>query len=220
MKKVISGFILVLGILFNLSFISAQNHYYNSVEECETILKTEKRTKADFSNLEELNKKFDNDADSIQEKMLKYEQCFIGLEIPAFDELSIHNIEVTKSSILGKPTIMNFWYSTCPPCVAEIPGFNKIVEKYGDKVNYLAFGNENQYEIEEFLMDQSWSFIHIPNSENIKRNTFRFGLGYPTTVVLNAKAEIIEIFAGGLTDERAIQQIQDKIIPVIEKELK
>lgn len=41
------------------------------------------------------------------------------------------------SNFYGKPIIINFWATWCPPCKAELPGFNKLYNKYGDRVNFL-----------------------------------------------------------------------------------
>jgi thiol-disulfide isomerase/thioredoxin len=30
---------------------------------------------------------------------------------------------------LGKPTLINFWFTKCPPCIGELPTLNKLQEK-------------------------------------------------------------------------------------------
>ena len=32
----------------------------------------------------------------------------------------------------GKPTIVNFWFPSCPPCVAEMPDFELLHQKFKD----------------------------------------------------------------------------------------
>ena len=44
---------------------------------------------------------------------------------------------VKLSDFLGKPVVLNFWASWCPPCKAEMPDFDKKFEKYGDQVQFL-----------------------------------------------------------------------------------
>jgi thiol-disulfide isomerase/thioredoxin len=148
-------------------------------------------------------------------------KCLIGAELPLFNQTSKDQIEISNQSLKGKLSIINFWFITCPPCIAEIPGLNKIVKKYGtDEINYIAIGRDNKRDIEEFLLETDWNFQHIMDGAELIKDTFNIKWGFPTTFVLNKDAEIIEAFSGGKSDSTAIQQIQDKLIPIIEKGLK
>jgi thiol-disulfide isomerase/thioredoxin len=91
---------------------------------------------------------------------------------------------------LGKPTLINFWFTKCPPCIGELPTLNKLQEKFGDSVNFISITFENQNSIDEFLKKHEFNFTHIPNSkkqiEQLKIS------GYPTTFILD-KNGIIKI---------------------------
>jgi peroxiredoxin len=41
--------------------------------------------------------------------------------------------DVRLSDYRGRPLIVNFWFTTCPPCREETPVFIKLVDKYKDK---------------------------------------------------------------------------------------
>lgn len=41
--------------------------------------------------------------------------------------------DVRLSDYRGRPLIVNFWFTTCPPCRVETPIFVDLVKKYGDK---------------------------------------------------------------------------------------
>lgn len=147
--------------------------------------------------------------------------CIIGAQMPEFEATTIEGVKINRDLLKGKLSIVNFWFISCPPCVAEIPGLNAIVEKHGtNKINYIAIGRDSSQDIEDFLKVHPWKFEHIPNGNRIIKNNFKIRWGYPTTFLLNKNAEIILAFSGGKTDSTAVEEIQNKLIPVIEKELK
>lgn len=97
----------------------------------------------------------------------------------------------------GKPTVINFWFTKCPPCISELPTLNKLKEKFGDSVNFISITFENQNSIDKFLKKHDFNFTHIPNSkkqiEELKIS------GYPTTFILD-KNGVIKIVSGEINE--------------------
>ena len=50
----------------------------------------------------------------------------VGLQVgdaaPNFTLTTLDGKQVSLSDFRGKPVMLNFWYTTCPGCLAEIPG--------------------------------------------------------------------------------------------------
>ena len=44
----------------------------------------------------------------------------------------MHGAEVNLADFKGKPMLINFWATWCPPCLEEIPYFVELVDKYKD----------------------------------------------------------------------------------------
>lgn len=59
----------------------------------------------------------------------------IGKAVPDYDFISIDNSKqtFTKSKMLGKTYLIDFWGTWCTPCVAEMPTLHKVYEKYKSK---------------------------------------------------------------------------------------
>lgn len=155
------------------------------------------------------------------ELFLDMPDCLIGAQIPDFEATTLDGTKINRASLLGKVSVLNFWFTSCAPCVAEIPGLNAVVQKFGiGQVNYLAIGRESREDIQAFLLEHPWSFQQIPDGMALDKEVFKLRWGFPTTFVLNKNAEIIQAFSGGATDSSAVADIQHKLIPVIERTLR
>ncbi|MGB0839379.1 MAG: TlpA family protein disulfide reductase [Chitinophagales bacterium] len=148
------------------------------------------------------------------------DNCMVGSELPKFKATSINGEVIDSERLKGKVSIINFWFTTCAPCVAEIPGFNAIVDKFGrENINFISIARNNQQEMEEFLKIHPWNFAHVSNDKNIINDVFKIQFGYPTTYLLNKDAQIIKSFSGGAMGEQAVIEIQNKLVPAIEEAL-
>lgn len=49
------------------------------------------------------------------------------------------------SDFRGKPVILNFWSSNCPPCMSEMPLFQTAWETYGDRVAFMIVNLTDGY---------------------------------------------------------------------------
>ncbi|MBO5712563.1 MAG: 4Fe-4S binding protein, partial [Acholeplasmatales bacterium] len=65
-----------------------------------------------------------------------------------------------KFSVLdnrGKITVINFWYTSCTPCVKELPHFDKLAKEYSDDVTVIAIHDSTTYNEEnciQFIKNQ------------------------------------------------------------------
>ena len=105
-------------------------------------------------------------------------------------ELADLNGNLTNfSESQGKVTIVNFWATWCPPCVAEMPAFQKLYDKYGDRVDFYFVSQEQTEVIERFLKSKEYKLpIYHPKTNPPKEFDSD---GLPTTFVLDKKGKII-----------------------------
>lgn len=61
----------------------------------------------------------------------------IGTQAPDFT-VSDGQKTVSLSQFRGKPVVLNFWATWCPPCVEEVPSIVAMQKEMGDKVVVLA----------------------------------------------------------------------------------
>ena len=62
----------------------------------------------------------------------------VGFRCPTYDLQNVFDSNKTNvADLKGKVVVVNFWYTTCGPCVAELPYFNQIADNYADDVVVL-----------------------------------------------------------------------------------
>ena len=147
------------------------------------------------------------------------ESCIEGYLLPDFELKSIDGAIITADSLKGKLSIINFWFQTCAPCIAEMPGLNHLKEKYGTaSINYMAISTDSEKDVREFLTRKAFNFTHISNGEAIYRDTFKSKWGFPFTIITSQDNTILKAFGGGATDSTAVQKIINQIEPVLLQE--
>ncbi|MBQ6476014.1 MAG: TlpA family protein disulfide reductase [Clostridia bacterium] len=71
--------------------------------------------------------------------MQEEESAGNGGKITAPD-FSVENAEgetVNLSDFVGKPVVLNFWASWCPPCKSEMPEFDSVYQELGEEVCFM-----------------------------------------------------------------------------------
>ena len=89
--------------------------------------------------------------------------------------------QINISSLHGKPLILNFWAALCPPCRAEMPGFQQFYNEFKDDVT---------------LLGATYPAGFTTDSSTPRR--FRI-TGMPTTLFINSAGEIFEKRSGALS---------------------
>jgi thiol-disulfide isomerase/thioredoxin len=85
-----------------------------------------------------------------------------GFIAPDFTLSTLLNDPMQLSDIRGRPVLINFWASWCPPCKAEMPVLDKIYQLY--KTNGLLIlginttNQDSEKNASEFVSNLNLSF--------------------------------------------------------------
>ena len=133
-----------------------------------------------------------------------------------FDDFNIKTIdgtEVALSSFYGKPTLLGFWATWCPPCNAEAPEIQKLWERYGDQVNFVmvdssvANGRDTPESIKKWMEQGSYSYpIYYDETGEAAVETEVYYL--PTMYVLDSEGHLLTAFSGTLDVASGSQLIE------------
>jgi thiol-disulfide isomerase/thioredoxin len=57
--------------------------------------------------------------------------------------------ELTTATLLGRPLVVNFWFSTCAPCAKELPAFAEVHAARGDEVRFVGINPNDPVDVME-----------------------------------------------------------------------
>lgn len=202
-----------------------------------TIIKDEKGQKVDMMTFMDLmnsgnwmidSKKDDNGTDYIQlrkateaEKVMVKEMSsnfgesskLIGTKVPAFEMTDDKGNAITSENTKGKVLVLNFWFTTCKPCIMEIPELNAIYEKHKNNrdVIFASVTFENKKDVDAFLLKHPLKYPVVSNSETVIND---FGImGYPTNIIIDRKGNYSDVISGGFPEiEKHIEQAIEKAL--------
>ncbi len=113
-----------------------------------------------------------------------------------FQKQAIDGSMVNLSDYLGQVVVLNFWFTACPPCKAEIPQLNRLVSQYKDQgVQFLAITYDQEELIRPFLQQYPFDFTILPDAHDVIKDFEIFV--YPTTIVLDKNGKIVNMIMGG-----------------------
>lgn len=105
------------------------------------------------------------------------------------------NLETTNAEFLafeklkGEVVIINFWATWCPPCIAEMPSFQKLYDDYGDKVTFLFVALDEKEKVSNFILNKKYTFPIF--YERSTRPNLLESPSIPATYVIDTKGRII-----------------------------
>lgn len=123
----------------------------------------------------------------------------------------------------GTVTVINFWYTTCDPCVAELPYFAEVKEEFGDEILMVAVHAANgEPKVQEFIdsVDEAhnkvswseWGIIFAQDTAELDCYTMLGGKGaYPMTVIVNADGVITFVQQGSTSEDLLRSEIQSAL---------
>jgi cytochrome c biogenesis protein CcmG, thiol:disulfide interchange protein DsbE len=107
----------------------------------------------------------------------------------------------------GEPLVVNFWASWCPPCIAEMPEFERVHVDRRDEVRFIGLNTQDNLAQAEALVEQTGVTYDLGlDPEGALFNDFEV-IAMPSTYFVNAAGAVVHRHAGILSE----QQLQDLI---------
>ena len=101
----------------------------------------------------------------------------IGSRLPEFSVKDLQGREISSADLRGKVVLIDFWATWCQPCKKEMPGYQKLAERYGSQ-GFAVVG---------------FKFDTMADTENPVLFAKKIGIRYPLAV---AAEDLKEKFGG------------------------
>lgn len=120
---------------------------------------------------------------------------------PDFTVQDANDKTVSFSSFKGKPVVLNFWASWCPPCKAEMPDYEKMHRQYSSKgvvfmmVNMTDGSRETTATAKQFLKDNKYTFSAYFDVKSDAANTYGIS-SIPDSIFIDKNGNVINAYEG------------------------
>lgn len=61
-----------------------------------------------------------------------------GERLPSVELVDDDGDTLSTDDLVGRPLVLNLWFSTCIPCERELPAFAAVHEEFGDAVRFVG----------------------------------------------------------------------------------
>jgi cytochrome oxidase Cu insertion factor (SCO1/SenC/PrrC family) len=119
-------------------------------------------------------------------------------ELPPFDLKDLNGRRVTSASLRGKPTLINFFFSTCVPCILESKPLSEFAEAR-QHMNFLAVTFDEPGVARAFATRFDFRWRIVPDARDfIDRVRVK---NYPMMALFDANGRLLGTRKGGARDE-------------------
>src|SRR5712691_4138880 len=123
----------------------------------------------------------------------------VGSHLPDFALKDLQGNEVSSSDLRGKVVLIDIWATWCQPCKKEMPGYQKLLDRYGSRgFAIIGFKLDNMMDAEDPLRFAKKIGVRYPLVVAADDLTQKFGgiVGIPTTMLYDRQGVLREKVIG------------------------
>lgn len=114
-----------------------------------------------------------------------------GATLPDVALVDADNQMVSLTAYVGKPLVVNVWFSNCAPCRRELRDFAAVQAEVGDRIQFVGVDPFDSVEImQRFAEERGVSYDLLRDPERAFSNEIGI-VSYPVTLFIGADGEVL-----------------------------
>ena len=123
-------------------------------------------------------------------------------QAPDFTLLDLDGNQISLGDFAGRPVVINFWATWCPPCQDEMPLLVEAYEREGGQVVFLAISiDEPERAVRRFAEKNDISFVILLDEGGKVASEYRVK-SIPITFFVNREGQVVMRYAGQIPTHR------------------
>ncbi|OAD46358.1 TlpA family protein disulfide reductase [Polaribacter atrinae] len=121
----------------------------------------------------------------------------INYTAPEFKLWLTDGSKLTNKDIKGKVVVFKFWFTSCMPCLTDIPKLNDLVKEFDkrDDLLFIAPALDRKPVVEKLLKAHPFNFKIAYSAMDVSKK-FNKQQVYPSYFIINKKGKIAYIDSG------------------------
>ena len=169
-------------------------------------------------------------ADGVTDDMDMSMEDDSAVEFPAFEGKDLDGNPVTSELFKNNAvTVVNFWFSTCAPCIGELSELDELDQMLQEKggavigINADTIGGDESMIMEaKSILEKKgakYQNIYFPADSEAGKLTYSI-TAFPTTMVVDRNGNIVgEAILGGINNETQMKVLQDLIDETLARDM-
>jgi len=114
---------------------------------------------------------------------------------------------------IGTPVVLNFWSSTCAPCINEMPAIEKVSQQVGEKMTVLGIDSQDTVESGQEMVDQTGVTYRNARDPRGEISTVFGALALPRTVLIGGDGTVVAVHSGELNETTFTELLSENGFP-------
>ncbi len=129
--------------------------------------------------------------------------------LPEVELTLITGEKISTATLIGKPVLLNFWATSCPPCRKEIPDLIKLHEQFsgrGVKIIGIAMAYDRPDQVIAFKQEYQIPYSIAVDLDSSAASAFDVQ-AIPVTILVSPRGQIVYRHSGVIDVENMQQRI-------------